>query len=106
MTTPVSAERREATLDIEGMTCASCVARVEKRLQSVDGVSAAVNLATESARVSFPSEVAEARLVAAVREAGYDAKVRPDQHRAHEHAEHSEHAEHPEHGHGGHEHDI
>ena len=40
---------REAVLDIEGMTCASCVARVEKRLGAVDGVAAAVNLATESA---------------------------------------------------------
>ncbi|MDL9981151.1 heavy metal translocating P-type ATPase [Microbacterium sp. ASV49] len=67
---------REATLDIEGMTCASCVARVEKRLQSVDGVSAAVNLATESAKVSFPVGVDEERLVQAVREAGYDAHVR------------------------------
>ena len=42
---------REALLEIEGMTCASCVARVEKRLQSVDGVTASVNLATEPARV-------------------------------------------------------
>nr|WP_274637544.1 heavy metal translocating P-type ATPase [Microbacterium bovistercoris] len=67
---------REATLDIEGMTCASCVARVEKRLQSVDGVTAAVNLATESARVSFPPGLDEQRLVAAVRQAGYDARVR------------------------------
>jgi len=67
---------REATLDIEGMTCASCVARVEKRLQSVEGVSAAVNLATESAKVSFPDGVDEKRLVDAVRQAGYDARVR------------------------------
>jgi Cu+-exporting ATPase len=58
------------------MTCASCVARVEKRLQRVDGVTAAVNLATESARVEYPADLAPARLVAAVREAGYDAVVR------------------------------
>ncbi|MBN9185874.1 MAG: heavy-metal-associated domain-containing protein, partial [Microbacterium sp.] len=51
---------RQATLDIEGMTCASCVARVEKRLQAVDGVSASVNLATESARVSYPGDLDEA----------------------------------------------
>jgi Cu+-exporting ATPase len=58
------------------MTCASCVARVEKRLQRVDGVTASVNLATESARVEYPADLAPARLVAAVREAGYDAVVR------------------------------
>ncbi|KHK96200.1 carbonate dehydratase [Microbacterium mangrovi] len=70
-------ENREAVLDIEGMTCASCVARVEKRLQTVPGVTAAVNLATESAKVSFPVDVDADRLVQAVREAGYDARVRP-----------------------------
>lgn len=68
--------RREATLEIEGMTCASCVTRVEKRLRAVDGVDATVNLATESARVSFPEDVESERLVQAVREAGYDARVR------------------------------
>jgi Cu+-exporting ATPase len=67
---------RDAVLDIDGMTCASCVARVEKRLQSVDGVSATVNLATESARVSFSGDIEPARLVAAVAEAGYTARVR------------------------------
>ncbi|AZS36401.1 Cation-transporting P-type ATPase A [Microbacterium lemovicicum] len=77
MSTPVvDGERREATLAIEGMTCASCVARVEKRLQGVDGVVASVNLATESAKVSFPSGVGEDDLLAAVRRAGYDATVR------------------------------
>ena len=68
---------REATLDIEGMTCASCVARVEKRLERVEGVSASVNLATESARVQVTTDVDDARLVAAVAEAGYTARVRP-----------------------------
>jgi Cu+-exporting ATPase len=67
---------QEATLDIEGMTCASCVARVEKRLQAVEGVTAAVNLATESARVRYPADVGADRLVAAVRQAGYDARIR------------------------------
>ena len=64
-----TAPRAEAVLDITGMTCASCVARVEKRLQRVDGVTATVNLATESARVEYPADLAPARLVAAVREA-------------------------------------
>lgn len=69
----------EATLDVEGMTCASCVSRVEKRLNAVDdGVSATVNLATESARVSFPAELDPQRLVDAVRSAGYDAAVRSE----------------------------
>ena len=63
------------TLLIEGMTCASCVARVEKRLQKIDGVSAQVNLATEKARVSFPSGVQLDELVAAVGAAGYTATV-------------------------------
>ncbi|MFJ4158542.1 heavy metal translocating P-type ATPase [Microbacterium testaceum] len=67
----------EAVLDIEGMTCASCVARVEKRLGRVDGVEAAVNLATETARVRYPADLDPAALVAAVRSAGYDATVRP-----------------------------
>jgi P-type Cu+ transporter len=75
-TTSGAAERSELTLDIEGMTCASCVARVEKRLGKVEGVTAAVNLATESARVSFPAGTEPDDLVAAVRSAGYDARVR------------------------------
>nr|WP_279432477.1 heavy metal translocating P-type ATPase [Labedella endophytica] len=64
-----------ATLLIDGMTCASCVARVEKRLEKIDGVSARVNLATEKARVTFPTGVALDELVAAVGAAGYTATV-------------------------------
>jgi Cu+-exporting ATPase len=71
-----SDETTEAVLDIEGMTCASCVARVEKRLGRVEGVEAAVNLATETARVRYPSDLDPAALVDAVRAAGYDATVR------------------------------
>ncbi len=61
-------------IGIGGMTCASCVARVEKALKKVPGViNASVNLATESARVAYaPSEQMEARLRRAVRDAGYD----------------------------------
>jgi len=66
----------EAVLDIEGMTCASCVARVEKRLGRVEGVEAAVNLATETARVRYPADLDPAALIDAVRSAGYDATVR------------------------------
>ena len=61
-------------IGIGGMTCASCVSRVEKALKKVPGVTAAtVNLATESARIVFePSEQMEARLRRAVRDAGYE----------------------------------
>lgn len=70
------ADVAEAVLDIEGMTCASCVARVEKRLGRVEGVRAAVNLATETARVQYPAGLDTTALVEAVRAAGYDATVR------------------------------
>jgi P-type Cu+ transporter len=69
----------ECTLDIEGMTCASCVGRVQKALTRVDGVVAAsVNLANETASVSFdPSVVQVSALTDAVRRAGYGGSVRP-----------------------------
>ena len=61
------------TLQIEGMTCASCVMRVEKTLKSVSGVTdVSVNLATERATVSADASVSTAALVAAVGKAGYD----------------------------------
>ncbi|PJI93650.1 heavy metal translocating P-type ATPase [Luteimicrobium subarcticum] len=67
----------EVELAVEGMTCASCVARVEKRLGQVPGVTATVNLPLESAHVVLEpgSDVPDDDLVAAVRKAGYDARV-------------------------------
>ncbi len=64
---------RTITLPVEGMTCASCVARIEKRLKKVDGVSSAsANLATEKVDVSFDDRRTDLRtLAAAVEEAGY-----------------------------------
>jgi Cu+-exporting ATPase len=64
-------------LAIEGMTCASCVARVEKKLNRLPGVEATVNLPLESAHVRLTDgdAVDTAALVAAVRSAGYDARV-------------------------------
>ncbi|MEL7978282.1 heavy metal translocating P-type ATPase [Isoptericola sp. F-RaC21] len=65
----------EVDLAIEGMTCASCVARVEKRLNRVDGVTATVNLPLESAHVELTAPVDDADLVGAVEKAGYGARV-------------------------------
>ena len=64
-------------IGIGGMTCASCVARVEKALKKVPGVqTVAVNLATESARIVFaPGEQMEALLRRAVRDAGYEPRT-------------------------------
>ncbi len=63
-------------LPITGMTCASCAARIEKKLNRLDGVSATVNYATEKASVDFdPGVVEPAALVAAVESAGYQAAL-------------------------------
>nr|WP_324197187.1 heavy metal translocating P-type ATPase [Streptomyces sp. NRRL B-1677] len=62
-------------LIVGGMTCAACVARVEKKLGRVDGVSATVNLATGRARVSHPAEVTAAELMAVVEGAGFTAAL-------------------------------
>ena len=58
-------------LQIGGMTCASCANRIEKKLNKLDGVSASVNLATESARITAPSAVSVDDLLATVARAGY-----------------------------------
>ncbi|GMA24180.1 carbonate dehydratase [Luteimicrobium album] len=67
----------EIDLAVEGMTCASCVARVEKKLSALPGVTATVNLPLESAHVVLEPGAATSddELVAAVRKAGYDARV-------------------------------
>ncbi len=65
-------------LPITGMTCASCAARIEKRLNRLDGVEASVNYATETAAVDFdPAAVAPERLVEAIEQVGYGARL-PD----------------------------
>ena len=56
MTTQAPAST-EVELSIGGMTCASCAARIEKKLNRMDGVSASVNYATEKAKVTFDGEV-------------------------------------------------
>ena len=69
------APTREVDLAITGMTCASCSARVEKRLNRLEGVTATVNLATEKATVSYTAPVTVADLVGAVEATGYGASV-------------------------------
>ncbi|WP_242910835.1 heavy metal translocating P-type ATPase [Actinomadura terrae] len=71
------AESGRIELAIGGMTCASCAARVEKRLNKIEGVTASVNYATEKARVEFPAGVSEQDLIATVEKAGYTAELPP-----------------------------
>ncbi|MCT9821551.1 heavy metal translocating P-type ATPase [Microbacterium sp. W1N] len=118
MTTPTD----DVVLDIAGMTCASCVARVERSLGKVEGATASVNLATESARVAVTGAVDPAQLVAAVRAVGYDATVRavggagsaraattataPEHHTDDHAGGHSTDDHHDDHAAGGHVHDV
>jgi Cu+-exporting ATPase len=67
----------EVELLIGGMTCASCAARVEKKLNRMDGVTATVNYATEKAKVSYPAGIQVADLIATVVKTGYTAEEPP-----------------------------
>ncbi|MEU3204548.1 heavy metal translocating P-type ATPase [Streptomyces cyaneofuscatus] len=69
-----AADASEAELMIGGMTCASCAARVEKKLNRMDGVTATVNYATEKARVTFTEGLELSDLVATVERTGYTAR--------------------------------
>jgi len=62
-------------LEITGMTCASCAARIEKKLNRIEGVTASVNYATEKAAVAYPPEVSPADLIAVVEATGYGAAL-------------------------------
>src|SRR5262245_13490281 len=76
----MSALGEHVDLPIEGMTCASCANRIEKRLNEVEGVTATVNFATERAAVEYdPASVAPEQLVGAVEEAGYGAVLPSDE---------------------------
>ena len=73
---PTDADLRSVEFVVEGMTCASCVSRIERALRKVPGVvDAVVNLATERASVVLSQEVADENLYAAVIDAGYGAKA-------------------------------
>ena len=75
--TPHAQER--VRLDVEGMTCASCAARIERKLNKLDGVEATVNYATEAATVSFdPRAVSVDDLIATVESIGYHAALPSD----------------------------
>ena len=63
------------TMSVGGMTCASCVGRVERKLGKLDGVKAEVNLATESARITLTAPHSNEELEAAVNAAGYSGTV-------------------------------
>ncbi|MFE3292834.1 heavy metal translocating P-type ATPase [Rhodococcus sp. NPDC059234] len=65
----------QVELLIGGMTCASCAARIERKLNKIDGVRATVNYATEKARVDIDGDVTAEELVAAVEQAGYSATL-------------------------------
>ncbi|UCM89005.1 heavy metal translocating P-type ATPase [Streptomyces marincola] len=72
--TATASDSAEVELAIGGMTCASCAARIEKKLNRMDGVTASVNYATEKAKVSYADGVTVADLVATVEATGYTAE--------------------------------
>ncbi|RST14020.1 copper-translocating P-type ATPase [Streptomyces sp. WAC05374] len=73
-TTTTPGPTAEVELAIGGMTCASCAARIEKKLNRMDGVTATVNYATEKAKVAYAGGVAVADLIATVEATGYTAR--------------------------------
>ena len=74
VTAPDGAQRG-VELEIGGMTCASCAARIEKKLNRLDGVTATVNFATGKAKVNFPGSVTPQDLVRVVEQTGYTAAL-------------------------------
>ncbi|GAA0452689.1 carbonate dehydratase [Actinoplanes capillaceus] len=74
---PLPVAPNQIELVIGGMTCASCAARIEKKLNRMDGVVATVNYATEKASVAYPDGVSAEDLIATVEKTGYTAKLPP-----------------------------
>jgi P-type Cu+ transporter len=72
---PLQTALQRIELAIGGMTCASCAARIEKKLNRMDGVTATVNYATEKATVNYPETVSPDELVATVEKIGYTAAL-------------------------------
>ncbi|GAA0266311.1 heavy metal translocating P-type ATPase [Streptomyces polychromogenes] len=71
--TTITPGAAQVELAIGGMTCASCAARIEKKLNRMDGVEATVNYATEKAKVTFDADISVADLIATVEATGYTA---------------------------------
>ncbi|POH57048.1 heavy metal translocating P-type ATPase [Arthrobacter glacialis] len=104
---------RMVELDIEGMTCASCVSRVERKLGKLEGVSASVNLPLETAQVTVPAGMSNQQIIDTVNATGYKARLKNvpaatsmPKHDAEPHHEHGAHPgaaqEHTDHmAHGG-----
>jgi Cu+-exporting ATPase len=70
----------EVELAVQGMTCGACAAKIQKELNEIPGIEAAVNYATESAMVAFDGDsVSEATVIKAIEHAGYSARVMDDQ---------------------------
>jgi len=70
----------EVELAVQGMTCGACAAKIEKELNEITGVEAAVNYATETAMVAFDgASISEAIVIKAIEHAGYSARVMDDQ---------------------------
>ncbi|TQL49563.1 heavy metal translocating P-type ATPase [Ornithinicoccus hortensis] len=106
-------------LSITGMTCASCSARIERKLNKLDGVEASVNLATEKARIRYADPVTVDTLIATVKAAGYGAAPVRERTAAtsaqgadddHDHGAGAQHGHgdgaHEEHQGGAHDHDL
>ncbi|MFE0472849.1 heavy metal translocating P-type ATPase [Streptomyces sp. NPDC058947] len=74
MITGTTGTAAEVELAIGGMTCASCAARIEKKLNRMAGVTASVNYATEKAKVSYSGDVSVGDLIATVEATGYTAR--------------------------------
>ncbi|GAA1382366.1 heavy metal translocating P-type ATPase [Catellatospora chokoriensis] len=72
---PLAYATQQIELAIGGMTCASCAARIEKKLNRLDGVTATVNYATEKASVTFDDTVTTDQLIATVEATGYTAAL-------------------------------
>ncbi|XBH21317.1 heavy metal translocating P-type ATPase [Jonesiaceae bacterium BS-20] len=65
----------ELNVAVSGMTCASCVARVERRINKIPGATATVNLPLETAHIELTGEVSDSEIIAAIERAGYEGRV-------------------------------
>ena len=95
LTQPATPGPRMVEIDIEGMTCASCVSRVERKLGKLEGVSAAVNLPLETAQVTVPAGISDQQILDTVNATGYIARLKNPPPLKHDGEHHHEHESHP-----------